>query len=457
VSEILRIPVDRELGERVHWLINVRWLGLLLAVVLVLVANYSLGIHLPLGALWIVLGIVLALNLAFWVIAHRLMGHTAPNETYAALLHIQILSDIVALTVLLHFTGGLENPFSAYYVLLVVIGGVLTTRRAGYVYVLVSSVLWLALLLSEASGLLPHYNISGYRLAIRHAQPVHIASSFFVLLSLNAVVAFFSSGIIAHLREGERQLYEVNRSCVARARELTTLNKRLRELDRSRTLFIRLVTHELRAPVAAIQSYLRLILDGYVPAERMTEIITRAEQRSRDQLDLISDLLDLARAQDPRDTTPPSPVDIAQVLYDVLDLLHVRAESKLLKLSVQVAPDLPAVLAAQPQIKQIWTNLISNAIKYTPEEGSVWIALNLEGDMVRGTVRDTGIGISPEEQAHIFETFYRTESAKATSPQGTGVGLSIVKGILDRYHGRVWIESAQGEGSTFFFELPRAP
>jgi len=456
MSEILRIPVDRELGERVYWLIKVRWLGLLLAVVLVLVSKYWLGIHLPLGALWIVLGVMLLLNAGFWVIAHRLVGSTAPNESYAVLLHIQILSDIVMLTVLLHYAGGLENPFSVYYVLLVVIGGVLTTRRAGYVYVIVSSMLWLALLLLEGTGAVPHYNLSGYRLPIRYAQPVHIASSFFVMLTLNAAVAFFSSGIIAHLREGERQLYEVNRSCRARARELTVLNERLQELDRSRSMFIRLVTHELRAPVAAIQSYLRLILDGYVPEERMTEIITRAEQRSRDQLELISDLLDLARAQDPSETPAPAPIDAVKVLEDVLDLLRVRAEDKALTLNVQVESDLPNVMAAQAQMKQIWTNLISNAIKYTLDGGSVWIALSVEEGMVRGAVRDTGIGIGPEEQTHIFKTFYRTESAKATSPQGTGVGLSIVKGILERYNGRIWLESVQNEGSTFYFELPSA-
>ena len=456
MSEILRIPVDRELGERVRWLIQVRWLALLFAVGLVLVANRWLSINLPLTAIWIVLGVVLAYNFVFWIIVRRLTSRTVPFEKHAILLHMQVVADLVALTAILHFSGGLENPFFAYYVLLVVMGSILSTRRASFIYALVASVLWVGLLLAESGGLLPHYNLVGYRLPTRYTQPEHIISVSFVLVSLNLAVAFFSSGIISRLREGERQLFDADRSCEIRAGELAQLNERLRELDRSRSLFIRLVTHELRAPVAAIQSYLRLILDGYVPTQRLKEIVTRAEQRARDQLDLIGDLLDLARAQDPKEITPPSSVDITAVLRDVIDLMQVRAQDKKLGLDVRVSRDVPPVLANPEQVKQVWINLISNAIKYTLEGGLVNVILETAGNMVRGTVRDTGIGMTLEEQIRVFEPFYRTETAKATSPQGTGLGLSIVKGIVDRYGGRIWVESVKEKGSTFFFELPKA-
>jgi signal transduction histidine kinase len=484
LGEILRIPVDRELGERVRWLITVRWLVLLLAGGILLVADRWLGIALPQGPLWLTLGGVLAYNLAFWVMARRLTRRHAPYETHAILLHLQILADLVALTVVLHFSGGLENPFAAYYVAEVVIGSILTSRRASFLYALIASALWVALLLLEAGGLLPHFNLAGYRLPTRFREPVHIVSESFVLTSLNLAVAYFSSTILARLREGQQQLYEANSSCEIRAGELAALNERLRlgqeqlfeansacelragelvalnerlsELDRSRSLFIRLVTHELRAPVAAIQSYLRLILDGYVGADRLHEIVAKAEQRARDQLDLISDLLDLARVQDPKGVTPPCAVNATAILQDVLDLMQVRAQDKSLSLTVEVAPDVPQVLASTEHVKQVWTNLVSNAIKYTPEKGQVTVTLQPAGDMVRGTVRDTGIGIAPDEQAHVFETFYRTEAAKAMSHQGTGLGLSIVAGIMGRYGGRIWVESTVGQGSTFSFELPQA-
>ncbi len=484
LTEILRIPVDRELGERVRWLITVRWLVLALTLVVVLVADYWLGHVLPLGAIWVVLSLIAAYNLVFWIFTHRLTSRSASYETHAILLHMQILADLLSLTALLHFTGGLENPFVAYYVLLVVVGSILTSRPASFIYAALASLLWVGLLLLEAGGILPHHNLAGYRLATRYLQPIHIVSNALMLVGLNFGAAYFSSSIITRLREGERQLYEANssceiradelsrlnerlreeerqlyeanKSCEIRAGELVELNERLRELDRSRSLFIRLVTHELRAPVAAIQSYLRLILDGYVPEERTREIIGKAEQRARDQLDLISDLLDLARAQGPKETAPPVKVDAAAILHDVVDLQQANAQDKSLTLTVDVAPDVPQVMASQEHVKQVWMNLISNAIKYTPPGGQVTITLKPEDGMVRGIVRDTGIGMSAEEATHIFETFYRTEAAKAMSHQGTGLGLSIVQGIVQRYGGRIWLESQVGVGSTFYFELPQA-
>lgn len=456
VTEILHIPLDHELGDRSRWLIKGRWMLIGLTIILVLLTHFVLGVELPLSALWFTIGAVALYNSLFWVLAYRLTSRTAPRETLALLLHMQLTADLLAFTILLHFTGGLENPFSTYYVLLVLIGSILTTRRASLIYALLASALWIGLLLLEAGGIIPHYNLAGYRLPIRYAELAHILSVSFVLVTLNLTVAFFSSGIISRLRAGEHQLYEADQSCELRAGELARLNERLTALDRSRSMFIRLVTHELRAPVAAIQSYLRLILDGYVPAERMTEIVTRAEQRARDQLDLIGDLLDLAHAEDPSEAAALTQVDVAAILADVIDLMQVRAQDKQLELSVKTTDNLPRVMANTEHIKQVWMNLVSNAIKYTPAQGKVEIILESGGGMVRGIVCDNGIGMTPEERAMVFEPFYRTETAKATAAQGTGLGLSIVKGVITRYNGRIWVESTKGLGSAFTFELPAA-
>jgi signal transduction histidine kinase len=133
-----------------------------------------------------------------------------------------------------------------------------------------------------------------------------------------------------------------------------------------------------------------------------------------------------------------------------------RAEDKDLLFSVEVEPNLPSVKAAPDHIKQLWTNLISNAIKYTEPGGIVVVTLDQNPNYVVGTVRDTGIGMSREQIAHLFEEFYRTEEAKAMERQGTGLGLSIVKRIVESYGGRIWVESEKGKGSKFSFALPKA-
>lgn len=455
MSEILHLPHDREIGERSHWLVTVRWLVVAFAAALVVVFHYILSINLPLTAIWATLGTVLLYNTAFLLITRHFSISKAPQEKYSLIINLQLSADLIAFTVMLHFTGGLENPFSAYYVLLVLATSMLASRRMSYIYAGAASILWVALVLLEASGIIPHYNLAGFRLSGQYTEPLHILAISVVLVSLNMIVALFATDIISRLRQGERQLYDANLACELRASELSELNAKLTELDRSRTMFMRLVTHELRAPVAAIQSYLRLILDGYVPPERLNEIIGRAEQRARDQLELIGDLLDLARAQNPPETAPPEAVDLSSVLQDVMELMQARAESKHLEVTMEAPPGMLA--SAEPeQTRQVWMNLISNAIKYTPEGGKIQIRIQPEGGMIRGSVRDTGIGMAPEELKLIFEPFYRTEAAKQTAAQGTGLGLSIVKEILTRYGGRIWVESVKGQGSTFYFELPQA-
>ena len=454
---MLHIPVDQEMGERARWLITLRWLIVALVAILVWVANGFVGDVLPTASLWGTLIAYACCNLAFWVAAHRLTRRAASHLSPLRLMHGQMVVDLLALTTLLHFSGGLENPFSLFYTLLVVVGSILMSKRASFLYAAAATTLWICLLVAEAAGFLPHYNLAGFRLPVRYQQWGHILAETFALGSLNFGVAYLSSSIVDRLRMSERQLYRANASCELRAAELAKLNEKLRKLDQTRSFFIRLVTHELRAPVAAIQSYLRLILDGYVPKDRSQEIIAKAEQRARDQLDLISDLLDLAYLQQPKDETAVEASDAVSVLADVLDMLQARIADKNLSIEMGVDPAVSAVMANAEHVKQIWINLISNAIKYTPEGGQLTIRLADEGDSVRGSVQDTGIGISPEEMDQLFEPFYRTEAAKAIASHSTGLGLSIVKGIVERYGGRVGVESEVGKGSTFSFELPKSP
>lgn len=457
MSDSTRVQADRELAERVRWLIKLRWLALIAAVLIVIVADVWLGGILPLASLLVTLGCVGTYNLVFGVIAHRLVGSSSPQDVYARLINTQIILDLIALTVMLHYGGGIENPFSALYVILVVVGSILMTRRDSFTYAALATLLWVGLLLAEASGIVPHYNLVGFRASVRHRELIQLVAESMVLAGINFMAAYFSSRVVSQLRASEKQLYDSNMACEVRAGELARLNERLRELDHTRSLFIRLVTHELRAPVAAIQSYLRLILDGYVPEERFSEIIAKAEQRAREQLDLIADLLDLAHINEPRGEDQPHRVDVAAVLNDVLDLMQARVERKSLILTREIEDRPLEVLATEEHVRQLWTNLVSNAIKYTPDKGCVDVSLCRKGDVVHGFVRDTGIGIKSEEMGQVFQNFFRGEAAKAMAQHGTGLGLSIIKGIIDRYRGRVWFESQVGVGTTFYFELPAAP
>jgi signal transduction histidine kinase len=480
---MFRIPMEHELGEQMEWLIRFRWVIALGELLIVLAANYLLPGVLPMPSLLATIAGLAICNTTCFLFARRLRPQEALPRRYAALIHLQLLLDPVFLTCFLHFLGGLETPFFFFYLIYVVIASILLPRQGSFAYAGLVSAFYIALLLLEWLRVIPHYNLTGFRVAVRFREPVHVFSVSFTLATTSLLTAYFASTIMARLRERERELMETNLSCELRAQELAELNARLKEreqelleantacqvraqelaelntrleeLDKARAEFIWLVTHELRAPVAAIQGYLKLILGGYVPAEREREFIQKAEQRALDQLALISDLLELARLEEPSAEVEVEILDLGEVLRGVNDLVRAQAEEKGLSFEVEISSDLPPVRANLEHMKHLWTNLISNAIKYTMPAGTVAVSLTQNAQEIVGTVQDTGIGISPEDLPRIFDEFYRAENAKAMERHGTGLGLSIAKRVVEAYGGKIWVESDLGKGSTFTFVLPR--
>lgn len=240
------------------------------------------------------------------------------------------------------------------------------------------------------------------------------------------------------------------------ARELARAKEELERLDRFKTTFMLTVAHELRAPLNALQSFLWAILKGYIPPEEQQEVLGRAVHRVQELLDLVDDLLKLAAAKSEKGLEKREPVSLADVLEKVAPLFQKEAEAKGLAWAVEVRAR-PVVRADPDQMAQVWSNLISNAVKYTPAGGRVRVALEERDGWAIGTVEDTGIGIPPQDLERIFEEFYRTPQAKEVAPRGTGLGLPLVKQILEAHGGSITVESEVGRGSRFVFRLPVSP
>jgi len=240
------------------------------------------------------------------------------------------------------------------------------------------------------------------------------------------------------------------------ARELARAKEELERLDRLKTTFMLTVAHELRAPLNALQSFLWAILKGYIPPEEQQEVLGRAVQRVQELLELVDDLLKLAAAKSEKGLEKREPVSLADVLEKVAPLFQKEAEAKGLAWAVEVGAR-PVVRADPDQMAQVWSNLISNAVKYTPAGGRVRVALEERDGWAIGTVEDTGIGIPPQDLERIFEEFYRTPQAKEVAPRGTGLGLPLVKQILEAHGGSITVESEVGRGSRFVFRLPVSP
>ncbi|MGQ9668245.1 MAG: sensor histidine kinase, partial [Anaerolineae bacterium] len=246
-----------------------------------------------------------------------------------------------------------------------------------------------------------------------------------------------------------KRLQEIERQ----TQELARAKAELEELDRFKTAFMLTVAHELRAPLTALQSFLNAVLKGYIPLEEQPQVLQRAVERSQDLLNLVDDLLNLAAVKSEQGVERRRVLSLAESLERVFPLFQAEAESKGIRCEMEIRRR-PLVFADPDQMAQLWSNLISNAVKYTPAGGQVRVILDEKDGWAVGVVEDNCIGIPPEDQQRIFEEFYRTSQAKEVAPHGTGLGLPLVKQIVERHGGTISLESEVGKGSRFTIRIP---
>jgi PAS domain S-box-containing protein len=230
----------------------------------------------------------------------------------------------------------------------------------------------------------------------------------------------------------------------------------LKALDRAKSQFVSMVSHELRAPLAAIEGYLSLLLGGLVrddPQEQQL-MLARARERAQALLGLIDDLSDISRIEAGQIAKQVRLLNVADVVREVLILLRPEATARSVALHDDLPPEL-AAMADREDLVRIFTNLVSNAIKYNRPEGEVRVAGRIEGAYVRVDVADTGLGIPSESLDRIFDEFYRVKCKETAGIDGTGLGLHIARRLVESYHGSIRVMSELGKGSTFSVILPR--
>jgi signal transduction histidine kinase len=233
---------------------------------------------------------------------------------------------------------------------------------------------------------------------------------------------------------------------------------REREVDRMKSEFVAMVSHELRSPLTSIKGYVDLVLEGEggPVTEDQREFLGVAIENADRLLALINDLLDIARIEAGHVEVRSEPFDIAAVITQVTRVLQPQRQAKGHELTVTVEGGLPAALGDPERTAQVLTNLVSNAIKYTPPGGQIEVAARATDGAIEVTVRDNGAGFTEEEAAHAFDRFYRAQNRSTRETSGTGLGLAITKSLIELQHGTIRLVTAPGRGSAFTFTLPIA-
>jgi signal transduction histidine kinase len=235
-----------------------------------------------------------------------------------------------------------------------------------------------------------------------------------------------------------------------------TFNQMADKLEKTETMRRQLigdVAHELRTPLTGIKGYMEGLMDGVLPAtpETFQKVHTEADRLQR----LVNDLQELSRVEAGAYQLKLEPVSPVNLIEMAISHLNRQFEEKGIRLEKKLEGSLPTVSADKDRILQVLTNLIGNALQYTPTDGSVVITANQAKSEVIISITDTGIGISPEHLPYIFNRFYRTDKSRARASGGSGIGLTIAQALVKAHHGRIWAESAgEGKGSSFHFTLP---
>jgi two-component system, NarL family, sensor histidine kinase BarA len=253
---------------------------------------------------------------------------------------------------------------------------------------------------------------------------------------------------IEAVQESYRELQEKNR-------QLEDNFAKLKELDRLKSNFLATMSHELRTPLTSVIGYSEMMLEGLGGSltQEQREYVQIIMEKGESLLQLITSILDITKIEAGRIRLVMSEVDVGQLMKDAVATVMPHARKKGLSLVCEPG-ELPRVQCDREKMRQCLINLVNNAVKFTPQNGTITVGAEPQGERIALYVRDTGIGISDENQAHIFETFFQVDGSSTREYGGAGLGLAIVKSFVEAHSGEVKVTSRPTEGAVFTMVLP---
>ena len=396
-------------------------------------------------ALVVLAAVLLTSNVAY--VLYYVSGRLSPDVPAVVLekrivifTTMQINTDLVILTFMLHYSGGATNPFILYYFFHTILSSILLSRRAANIEATVAVVLFGSMTLFEGYGVIRHYDLFCPEY---YTKPIFMSGMVFAVTTALYIAVYMASSIMDRLR-----LHQV---------ELEKALEEQRRLEEEKSRFLDVVAHDLKSPLAAIEtmatSALAVYKDSMTP--EVKKILERIPLRTKDLIRFIQDLLEFSRIRKIEDAQANfKALNILPIVTATIEMYMGQAMDKNINMTVQSEPNIPPIMGSKEHLERMTANLVSNAIRYTRENGSVTVKLGIDKGWIVLTVADTGIGIPEKALPYIFTDFFRADNAKKFSSAGTGLGMSIVKAVVDQHGGTVSVTSEEGEGTVFTVRLP---
>lgn len=424
--------------RRDKWLIRLRWFAILsLFLGVILLYFFQLGPQYSLTSMAIVGIFLLGMNLLYLVYASAKTQFGM--SSLVALLNLQMVVDLIMLTILIYLTGSEESPLAFFYVFHIILASIIFPGGFSYLYSLLVILLYSGLLLLEHSPYLEH-------ICFFHDVHINDDPKVVVLIWFVFVVTMMVSAYLAqNVTERHRRVRN----------KLEVANQKLQEINETKTTFFRYASHEMKAPISTIQSTLMVIEDilGEHADERVVNMLNRAIGRTTETIGMLKDLADLTYGNF-QEMQEFEKLSLRKILEDLVGDAKPNSERKGQTLKFNSAKTPFNYFGDANALRKVFTNLISNAIRYTAEGGNITVSLSKADLNYVVKVTDDGQGIPEDEKVNIFKEFYRTPTARKAISEGTGLGLAIVMRMVELHGGDIQVESQVDVGSTFTVLLP---
>jgi signal transduction histidine kinase len=344
--------------------------------------------------------------------------------------------DMLLATLLVHYTGGVSSPLVYLYFMLLIAGSIFGYTMLDYVFSCQIALLFMAVCALESFGLVHHYPL-GFFFGQSHTDFRYLSAAVAALF-LGCVMTTYIASYLAN--------------------EILENQKKIEELSKARIDFINEVAHEIRSPLTSVIGYTQFLTEQRLGplAEAQKEPMQVIERQSRRILDLVNDLLNISRLESGAVKFEKNNVSLLDVAGRTIEEFMPQIKAKKIQLVQEFDPKTPRVIMDEDKIHEVFTNLISNAIKFCGDGCRIILSIAPGKNEVIVALRDEGLGIDPADLPHIFERFYRA-SKESADRKGTGLGLAITKSIVEGHGGRIWAASGGGgQGTVFYFALPLA-
>jgi signal transduction histidine kinase len=435
---------DTNLIKRAFWLIRLRWVAAAVLGMSILVSIRILHVFLPVMELGIIAGVILLYNFALFVLLRHITSDNKnpTHETINRIITFQISADLIVLTIILHYSGGIENPCFFYFVFHMIIAGILLSKRQSYFQATLAVLLFGALVFLEYFGYISHYGAAGLAEYNLYRNSLFVFMAFLVFSTTLYLVVYMTVSV-SRLLKKQQDWYE-------------NVNVQLQAKDHLKNEYVLRLTHDIRGHLSAIQSCLDIVNSQMVGPlnEKQIDLVERSYRRADKCMTFITSLLRLTKMK-MTGSLEKETFSLRSAIFNAIAAVQNRAARKKIKIDYDIEEDIDEVYGEPVLLEETILNLLFNAARYTPNNGEIKISVKDQPDCILVEISDTGIGIPLDDIEKIFDEFYRAQNAKEVERDGTGLGLSIAKQVIERHGGQIWAGNNPTIGCTIAFTIPK--